>query len=65
MPATVGLKEGMEITAGQANGSIETTTQNGRATITAQTPSQSGLNFAEANELLKQIGDKMTKVRWG
>lgn len=33
--------------------------------ITAQTPAESGLNFAEANDLLKAIGDKMTAVKWG
>lgn len=37
MPKTIGLKEGMTITAGRATGSVTTTTQNGRATITAQT----------------------------
>ncbi|MHC4519317.1 MAG: AsmA family protein [Planctomycetota bacterium] len=37
MPNTFGLKEGMEITAGHASGTIDTTTQAGRATIVAQT----------------------------
>ena len=36
-----------------------------RGKITAQTPAESGLNFAEANDLLKKIGDKMREVRWG
>jgi hypothetical protein len=33
--------------------------------ITAQTPAESGLNFAEACDLLKEIGDKMRDVKWG
>ncbi|MHC4517528.1 MAG: hypothetical protein ACYTAS_02975 [Planctomycetota bacterium] len=37
MPNTFGLKEGMEITAGHASGTVETTTEAGRATIVAQT----------------------------
>jgi len=37
MPKTIGLKEGMTITAGRASGSVTTTTQDGRATISAQT----------------------------
>ena len=31
--------------------------------ITAQTPAKSGLNFAEACDLLKTIGDKITEIR--
>jgi Domain of Unknown Function (DUF748) len=37
MPNTFALKEGTQITAGRANGTISTITQNGRATIVAQT----------------------------
>lgn len=37
MPKTFALKEGTQITAGRANGTISTITQNGRATVTAQT----------------------------
>ncbi len=37
LPKTIGLKEGMTITSGQASGNISTTTQGGHATITAQT----------------------------
>lgn len=37
MPRTIGLKEGMTITSGQVSGSVTTTTQDGRATIAAQT----------------------------
>ena len=36
MPNTLGVRPGMQITGGRATGSINTTTQNGRATITAQ-----------------------------
>ena len=36
MPNTFALKEGTQITAGRANGTISTITQNGRATIVAQ-----------------------------
>ncbi len=37
MPATFGLKEGMQITRGQARGDISTTTEGGRAIVRAQT----------------------------
>ncbi|UCD49562.1 MAG: hypothetical protein JSW27_18770 [Phycisphaerales bacterium] len=37
MPNTFALKEGTRITAGRANGTISTITQNGHATIVAQT----------------------------
>lgn len=37
MPATFGLKEGMQITSGQARGDINTTTEGGRAIVLAQT----------------------------
>ncbi|MBN2133674.1 MAG: hypothetical protein JW741_29505 [Sedimentisphaerales bacterium] len=37
MPKTFGIKEGMQITSGRASGSVETTTQAGRATVVAQT----------------------------
>jgi len=37
MPNTLGLKEGMQITAGRASGTVDTTTQAGRATIVAKT----------------------------
>ena len=37
MPNTFALKEGMQITAGRATGTINTTTEAGRATITAET----------------------------
>ena len=37
MPATFGLKEGMQITGGQARGDINTTTEGGRAIVLAQT----------------------------
>jgi len=37
MPATFGLKEGMQITGGQARGDIKTTTEGGRAIVLAQT----------------------------
>lgn len=36
MPNTLGLREGMEITAGRASGTVDTTTQAGRATVVAQ-----------------------------
>ncbi len=37
MPATFGLKEGMQITSGQVRGDISTTTEGGRAIVLAQT----------------------------
>jgi len=37
MPHTFGLKEGMQITAGRATGTVNSTTQAGRATIAVQT----------------------------
>jgi len=37
MPNTFGIKEGMQITRGRASGSVETTTQAGRATVVART----------------------------
>ena len=37
MPNTFGLKEGMQISSGRASGSIDTTTEAGRATVVAQT----------------------------
>ncbi|MDI6450766.1 hypothetical protein [Anaerobaca lacustris] len=37
MPNTFGLKEGMQITGGKAEGSIDTATVTGRATVVAQT----------------------------
>ncbi len=37
MPNTLGLKQGMKITAGKASGSVNTTTTSGRATIVADT----------------------------
>ena len=36
MPHTLGVRPGMQITGGRATGNINTTTQNGRATITAK-----------------------------
>jgi hypothetical protein len=37
MPNTFGLKEGMQITTGRASGTVETTTEAGRATVIAKT----------------------------
>jgi hypothetical protein len=36
MPKTIGVRPGLEVTGGRATGSINTITQNGRATITAK-----------------------------
>jgi hypothetical protein len=36
MPNTIGVRPGMQITGGRATGNVSTTTQGGRATITAQ-----------------------------
>lgn len=37
MPGTFGLREGMQVTAGRADGSVDTTTEAGRVTMVAQT----------------------------
>ncbi len=36
MPRTIGLKEGMKVTSGRLTGSVDTTAQSGKATITGQ-----------------------------